>query len=742
MLNIAKANTNLQKIERTIAPMGGQANMPSYAPLEKAMTTRDIFAIIARHKLLLFTTIFITVALTIWYTFSIKPTYRASAIIQIEQEGAQIVSFGQTRKTREVYNLENDPFFKTRYEMLKSRVISQRVIEELDLFDSLNNPQNESLISLSKIVKLLNFKADKIQLTKPENPIDYTSLFQSRLSVQAIPGTHLVEVFYEAPSAEESKNVITALLDNFIKLQIESTSDTDEYAKEFLGKQLVASKNRLNASEQALSEYANKNGILKVDDKQTRHIKKLENLDAALVAAEIDKIEKESLYLQMKKAGSVSTVITNPVIMNLKARLFEKESEYQEKLVTFKPTYPDMKNLQKQIGSARGRMNKELKNIKASMKADYLVAKRQEERIRGELTLFKLEMHKLQDKNLEYDTLKREVRSSEKLYNNLLQRLEEVSVASAANTSSISVLEPPLAPLQKYRPNTKLNISIGMISGLFLGLGLAFLRDSFSQKIKSDAELELKTGLPILGRIPRAKGRSKKQLNMIVSKIPDNPVSEAYRILAANIQLITSRLDERIILISSPYTGDGKSVTASNIACAYAQMGKRVLLIDSDIRRPSLHKILGLKNESGLSNYLRGETGFGEITQPIDDVSGLYVITAGNIDSDPVSLLSNDRMEHLVIQGGKAFDYVIIDTPPVIGFADTLLLTSIASSTLIVANKTSLNNQTLAVLQEKLERIKHNLIGFSLVNVKNPEAHDKFYVNYPEKAVAQLLVKN
>ena len=736
-----QTNTQLQQIDSNHLPITASSPVAPILDTPKEMSLYDIFGILKRRKLILLLTILSTLALALLYTFSTKPSYRANAIIQIEREGAEIVNFGRTQKPAGSVSADNDPFFRTRYEMLRSRVIAQRVINDLDLKTSLVPKKNsKSLLSVSALLKLIGLDKDE----KSASPtIDYNKLFLSKLFVQPVTGTHLVEVFYEAPTAEQAKNVVSSLLDNFIKLQIESKSETGEYAKKFLSKQIVEAGDRLRLSERALVKYANAKGILGVDEKQTRQVKKLENLDSALVQAEIRRIEAESLYFQMKKEGSVSTVLTNPVVTSLKARLVQLEGDYLEMLKTFKPNYPDMRRLQQQINSAKNTLNKEMGTIQRSMKADYKAAKNQEDKIRAELNQFDIVMKNLQDNGVDYNNLKREVESSGKVYNNLLQRLEEVNVASAANTSSISIVEPAITPIGKYRPRPKINILLGLLSGLILGLAFAFLRESLDQSIKSTEDLERITGLPVLGMIPRVtKSSMKKQLDMIAHKVPHAPVSEAYRILATNIRLMFSNEDEHVMLITSIHSGEGKSTTATNIACSYSQMGKKVLLVDADIRNASLHTKLGISNKLGLSHYLKGESDLVGITQPVKKVPGLYAITAGAYQVDPVSLLSHERMSYLTTQGSSIFDYVIIDAPPVSGFADTLVLSSLATSTLIVADENTMEARSIKNVLGQLARVKNNVAGFLLVNVKNPVVSAKYYSKYHDKQKNPVLLEN
>ncbi len=715
----------------------GEPQLSSTSPAAKEITLHDILGILMRRKWSIILPMLLTLGLALLYTFSTPSSYRASALIQIEREGAQIVTTGQTSRATGSLDAGKDPFFRTRYEMLKGRVLSQKVIEELSLQDSLV-PKNKkpTLLSVAGIKKAMGFESSKAK--KPAGPVNYEALFQKRLIILPIDGTHLVKVIYEAPSAQEAKKVVTSLINNFIKVQIETKSETGEYAKEFLTKQLVESRQRLRDSEDALVKYANKKGILAFDDKQTRHVKNLETLDAALVIARTKRIETESLYTQMKRAGSVSTVLNNGVVASLKAILVKLEGDYQEMLKTFKPNYPDMVRLQQQIGNAKRKLNAEMVNINRSMEADYLAAKNQEDRISSELTNFKSKMHNLQDSSLDYNTLKREVETNGKLFNSLLQRLEEVNVASAANTSSISIAEPAFAPFQRYRPKPKLNVALGLFSGLLLGLGLAFLREALDQRIVSSDDLQRISGLPVLGMIPRlSRSVAKKRAGLIAFKNPQSAAAEAFRVLSTNIRFMRENDEERVILVTSVNPEEGKSTTASNIACAYAQMGMKVLLVDADIRNSSLHTKLGISNKKGLTNYLKGEVDLVGITQPVKAVSGLYAITAGDYVHNPVSLLTHERMSYLTSQGASIFDYVIIDAPPVMGFADSLILSSLASSTLIVAQEDGMDGKNIKTTVEQLSRVRNNILGFLLIKSKKSSAETKYYSRYHRKARRQ-----
>ncbi len=739
VLTTQKNNNQIQMVDNKLMPLAPSYVGPTVAESHDTSLS-DVLTILARRKWTILLTLLTVLTLVTLYTLSLKPTYRANATIQIEREGAEIVDFGRTSKPVNSVDSLNDPFFRTRYEMLRSRVVAQQVIDDLSLESSLVPKEEKSFIG--KMLEAIGLGGSKKKANQPQK-IDYTGLFFENLFVQPISGSHLVEIFYEARTPEEAKKVVTSIVENFITSQIQTKSETGTYAKNFLDKQIEEAGQKLKNDELTLVQYANENGILGVDENQTRQVKKLENLDSALVQAEIRRIEAESLFLQMKKAGSVSTVLTNPVVTSLKARLVGLEGDYQEMLKTFKPNYPDMQRLQQQINAAKDKLNREMGNIQRSMEADFKAAKRQEDKIRKELKDFNATMRTLQDSGVDYKNLKRNAENSNKLFNSLLQRREEIGVASQAQTSSISIVEPAVTPVTKYRPRPKVNLLVGLLSGLILGLAFAFLREAIDKSIKSSDDLERITGLPILGMIPKVtKSKMKKQLDMIAYTMPQTAPAEAYRILATNIRLMFRPDEDHVMLITSVNSGEGKSTTASNIACSYAQMGKKVLLVDADVRNATLHEKLDISNKMGLTHYLKGQIDLVGITQPVKKVPGLYAITAGDYDVDPVSLLSHERMSYLTTQGGSIFDYVIIDAPPVNGFADSLVLTSLATSTVIVAREDAMNAKTIKSVLGQLRRVKDNIAGFLIVNSKNPVTNEKYYAKYHRKPKTELLLED
>lgn len=726
--------TNVQRLDHSVTP-----------DIKRELSLHDIFSILWRRKWLILFSMLLTLMIALLFTLSAKPTYRANATLQIERQGPEVVSFGKTESLAGEVDSLNDPFFRTRYETLKSRKLLKRVIADTNLRASLTgeNDQPSAIDNIREDMMVFLGFSKKTRQSKSQLLVDFSALLLQRLLVQPIDKTHLVEIYYEGSSAQEAKDVVSSLVHHFITSQIDSRSETEDFAKEFLTKKVDDARRRLHTSEENLVAYSNAKGILGIDEAQTRHVTTLNQLNSALVQAEVARSAAESKYTQMQRSGNTLNALSNPVIVNLKARLVGLEGEYQEKLKIFKPSYPDMQYLNQQIVDIRTKLQLETATIKNAsnnrLKATYLAAKSQERRLRDELARFNQRLRKLQNSGIDYNKLKREVESNARLYKRLLQRIEEVNIASSVNTSSITIIDPAVKPIKKYRPRPALNLILGLLSGLFLGLGLAFLREALDQSMRSTEDLQRITGLPVLGLIPQPKRIKEKEMSMATVLKPNTPFSEAYRVLSANVRFTLGDQHGKVLLVTSSLPNEGKTTTVCNMACAYAQMGMKVLLIDADLRKPTVAKKLRIYNKRGLSNFIEGEDDLLSVTQQIKAVKGLYVITSGSCLGDVIGMISHEKMRFLITQAEQKFDFVIVDSPPVGGFADTLLLSSLVSSTLIVADESKLHLAKVRHTMTQLMRIKSTVVGFLLLNSSNPLVTDSRYEKHYRKTESSIF---
>ncbi|QQZ30304.1 polysaccharide biosynthesis tyrosine autokinase [Thiothrix subterranea] len=716
--------------------------MPTNGIAAHTLTLEDVWRRLLRQKWTLLLTALAVLLLTAYFTWTATPSYRAGATIQIEKEGVQVVNFGTVTSASPDMG-EQDPFFRTQYEQLKSRKLAERVIADLDLRTRLfERPAKFSLLTSIKVIIqgfIGSFLPAKQTAAGSNKTADYAAQFVEKLYVEPIEKTHLVKVFYESPDSVLSADIVNALINAFIKENISSQSETDTYAKEFLEQELDKSRQRLTLQEGKLIEYAKQNGILEVNNSQSSQERQLDELYSALGAAERTRIQAESQMIQGRKHGNVREVLNNPVVEGIKQNLNTLEAEYQEKLKLFKPAFPDMQRLQQQIQEVRSQLQQEVGGLKQALQAEYSAAKNLEDDLRSQLEAYKSELVDLRDRSIEYNALKREVETSRDLYDGLLQRMKEVNVASNVTSSNIRVVDAAAPDDDVFRPKKALNLIIGSLVGLMLGVGAALLRETLSQSVASMSELQTLSGLPVLGTIPHVRHLSEGNLALATVRDAGSLLAESYRVMTANLRFVLpGGVAPRVTLITSVNPAEGKSTSAVNIAMSQAQQGLKVLLIDADLRRPSVHVKLGLPHARGLSNYLNGEVDIASVTHPSRELKGLYLILAGTLMTDPVRMVSSPAMAQLLSLATKHFDSVIIDGPPTAGFADALYLSSMAEATVIVADEERINRKRLLTVIEQLRRVRQNVVGFLMVKSQEEALDSRYYDRYhtvhPSKA--------
>lgn len=721
--------------------------VPATGVSAHALTLEDVWRRLMRQKWTLLLTALSILLLTAYITWTTPPTYRAGATIQIEKEGVQVVNFGTVTSASPDMG-EQDSFFRTQYEQLKSRKLAAQVITDLDLQTRLfERPEPFSVLTAFKVIlKELFGSLLPAKDVTPQKVPDYATDFSQKLYVEPIEKTHLVKIFYESPDPVLSADIVNALINAFIKENISSQSETDTYAKAFLEQEMEKARQRLTLQEAKLIEYAKQNGILEVNNSQSSQERKLDELYSALGAAERARIQAESQMIQGRKRSSAHEVLNNPVVEGIKQNLSTLEAEYQDKLKLFKPAFPDMVSLQERIDELRRQLNHEMGDLQQSLQAEdasakhgeYIAAKKLEDDLRAEVDGYKSELVDLRDRSIEYNALKREVETSRNLYDGLLQRMKEVSVASNVTSSNIRVVDAAAPDNEIFRPKKALNLILGGLVGLMLGVGAALLRETLNQGVASVSELQTLSGLPILGTIPHVRHLSESNLAMATVRDAGSLLAESYRVMTANLRFVLpGGLAPRVTLITSVNPAEGKSTSAVNIALSQAQQGLKVLLVDADLRRPSVHAKLGLPNARGLSNFLNGEVDIAGVTHPSREVKGLYLITAGTLIADPVRMVSSPAMAQLLNLATKHFDSVIIDGPPTAGFADAIYLSSMAEATVIVADEDRINRRRLLTVIEQLRRVKQNVVGFLMVKSQEETIdyryRDRYHTRIPSK---------
>ena len=638
------------------------------------------------------------VALALLATLMATPIYRATTVLQLEKEGTQVVQVEGIQPGDN--NGGWDPeFLQTQYELIQSRSLAERVANELNLdqaaLDQLSEPG-----WFGRMLALLSpqSKQDAKKQGAAQTPADAAAelrnaagMISGGLSVEPVRNSRLVRINYDSSSPEFSARVANAVAEGFIAAGLERRFGASSYAKTYLEDQLKLTKAKLEDSERKLVAFAQKENLVNTgEDGQSLATQNLTQLNAALATAQDQRIRAQARWRQASSGPMPADMIGNSNIRTLQQQRAQLQGEYQQKLQTFKPDYPDMLQLKGQINEINRQIAQETGGVRASVKAEYDAAAAQERMLMAQIASLRTEALDVDGRSIQYNILKREVDTNRQLYDGLLQRYKEIGVAGDVRSNNISIIDRAEVPRWRFKPNLTLNLAIGMLLGGMLGVLAALLLEFLDDTIKTPDDVEQKLKLAVLGIIPKL---GPKESMASVASDPRSSFSEAYRSVRTALQFSTDHGVPKTLLVTSSGPGEGKSTTAVALARNFAQLGKRVLLIEADLRNPSLHRTLGLQGHGvGLSNLLAGACTLTEATLDTDE-QGLKVVLAGPLPPNPAELLSGSKLVSALTVASERYDQIIVDGPPVLGLADAPILANAVDGTLLVVNsaKTKIN---------------------------------------------------
>lgn len=644
----------------------------------------DYWRIIVKRRWTVLSTLAIVLVTALVGTLLMTPIYRATTTVQIERDTIKVVEVEGLTPTESPADRD---FYQTQYELLKSRSLAQRVISQLDLA---NDPVYQEMRRPSPWKALFGggddadeeltaAEADAREDAKTSRMI---TGFLANLSIEPVRNSRLVRVHYDSPDPAFSQRVVNAVAEAYIAANLERRFDASSYAKTYLEDRLQQLKLKLEDSERQLVEFAQKEKIVDAVDGSSLSTQSLGELNSAVAKAQDERIRAEARWRQAEAASGlgIGKVLESPIIQALQETRAKLQAEYQDKLSVFKPAYPEMQQLQAQIAEIDKQIGAEVGTIKASIRAEYQAALAQEQLLKQQVAELKDEVLDLQSRSIQYNILKREVDTNRQQYDALLQRYKEIGIAGGVGTNNISIVDRAEVPTNKHSPRLALNMAVALLLGAFGGVLLAFVFEHLDDTLKSPEDLEKQLGLSVLGVIPLLKAPETPAKAL---EDPRSAFSEAYRSVRTALQFSTETGVPRCLLVTSAGPSEGKSTTALTLAKNFAQLGKRVLIVDADLRNPSLHRALGKPNDSGLSNYLAGAAKATEVILATDTPLLMYMPT-GPLPPNPAELLMGPKMLSLLSIAAEKFDQVIIDGPPVMGLADAPILANLATGTLVV----------------------------------------------------------
>jgi len=720
---------------------------------ETELDLLDAWRIIVKRSWTILTCLFIIVVAVVTATCLMTPIYRSTLTLQIEREPPKIVQYQASVESEPDTYQGYESFYKTQYELLKSRSLAQRIIDLLGLsenpiFIGKEQEQEESVWK----TRFGWFKGTGQGEETPEeleHKRDLIKMLLGGLTVEPVRDSRLVRISYDSPSPELATSIVNTLANTYINMNLERRFESSSYARKFLEERLQQIKAKLEDSERELAQYARRNQlIITLDERQNIINKTVEELNTALAKAEVDHIKAEADYQQVQRTDGqgLSAILENSLISKLQETKANLEAQYQDELNVLKPGYPKMQQLTSRLNQIQSKINEEVAKIRASIRAKYESAKTNESLLQAKLNEAKNELMETQQRSIQFNTLKREVDTNRQLYDGLLQRYKEVGVAGGVGTNNISIIDKAEIPQYPFKPRLVLNTVIASVVGLFGGVLLAFLFDALDKSIKPE-KLERLTGIPALGMIPRISRPTRRTQNnqalaLLACQDPRSIFAEAYRSVRTALQFSTVDGAPRIMAITSAQPQEGKTTAALTLAVTFAQAGKKVLLIDADLRNPFLPRLLQLDNSLGLTNYLAADANPVEVAHPVL-LDNLFVIPSGPLPPNPVELLSTPKMAALLALAAEKFDQVILDCPPVLGLADALILGNMAQATLLVMEA---GVTPLPVLQDALKRLRSarvHILG-GVMNKLDTRDHSygyhyHYYYSYDDRSSKKRL---
>jgi polysaccharide biosynthesis transport protein len=686
-------------------PAYGYAEAPSNIQLDLL----EYLRIIIKRRWLILSIVGAALTFAVVTTLMKTPLYTSTVRLQIDPMAAA----GKVTEGLSVTAVE-DPdanFMRTQFELLRGRTMAERVASALKLGEdpAFFQPRDFSILGFVKGLFGSAAPSPNQNSKKVDQEAAAAGIVLGNRVINPVPGSRLVDIAYSDPDPARAQRIAAGFADAFVASNIDKRFQANSYSKVFLEDQIQQLKVRLEQSEKTLLDFGRKEEIVQTNDKTSIAESNLAGANAALGTLIAERMKNEELWKQLEsaKAINVPQLLMSPVIEGLRAKRNALQTDYQQKLETFQPSYPAMVQLSNQIAEIDRQLAAEVSTLKASFKAAYESSLQQETQMKKRIEELKQDVLDLQKRSIQYNILKREVDTNQSLYNGLLQRYKEVDVAGGVAANNVFIVDKATLPGGPSSPSLSRALMIWFMLGLAAALGLAYVLERVDDTLRSPEDVERSLGYATLGIIPKL--RSGKTLEEELAN-PRSLLAEAYRSLCTALQLSSDKGLPKTILVTSAGPSEGKSTTCVSLARHFANIGLKVLLIDADLRKPSLYTKLKVGNASGLTNYLTGTATPPELLHATD-LPNLAVMTSGPAPPNAADLLGGARLHSLLSVGLEVFDLIVVDSPPVMGLADAPLLSSAVEATIFVVGAGQVRKRVIRAAIKRLQFARATLIG-------------------------------
>jgi capsular exopolysaccharide synthesis family protein len=706
---------------------------------EPANELRQIFRVLYQRRWLAIAVCLLTIVMAGAYVYFATPVYEARVKLLIQPESPNVTSFKDV--------IEEDAakldYYQTQLGILRSRTMARRTLDALDLWQhpEIGGPERPSLMSRLRSFGRRSANAADDPAAAQSAAIDR---FLGMLTIQYRPDARLLDIGFRSPDRDLVAKLADGFAQNYIKYNLESKLQAAKDAADWLNVRLAEQRKQVETSELALQHYRERNADVSLSERQNITVERLAEMSNAATRARMERLQAEAEYAQLKAVQddpasleSRATVLATSAVPQLRAELATLQREQATLAVRVGPRHPDMMRLQAAIDRVNGQIRAEVGRLAETLNDRVAVARAKERSLADALEGQKRQALDLNRKTIEYSVLQREATSSRQVFESLLQRANETQVASEMNVTNVRIVDRAETPRSAVWPPRLIILVLGLLAGLPMGAGAALAAEYLDDRIKTPDDLRTKLGLNFFGfapELPRAV--SAGSLGMAAAS-PPSYLTESFRALRAQILVLPGASGSNSLLVTSTQPDEGKTTVVTNLAVALALVGRRVLLIDGDMRRSQIHRMFNQVSAPGLAAVLEGDVGIREAIRPTN-VPGLSILPAGRPSSSPGDLLQLTSLRASLTQVEDEYDWVLIDSPPVMVAADAVALAQTVSTVLLVVGHHMTKAREARMVLEQLAASGTPVAGAILSRAGTAdmsERYSKYSDEYESEAV-------
>jgi capsular exopolysaccharide synthesis family protein len=670
---------------------------------------RATWAALYRNRKLIAATVAIAVIIGIAIIYLSTPIFQASTKIQVDQQSTKVLQGDDVAPSDA--SQDTDRFLQTQLDIIQSRSLADRVARDLGLY---NSPDFITRMGGTPVTAPNGSAGQAIRQDQ------VIGTLQGNLKTALPVDSRVVTLSFTSPDAELAARIANSYADRFIVSNLDRRYNASSYARKFLSEQLDNTRRKVEQSERNLIAYARSarlidtgggsdaggQGLSGTRSLVTSNLVQLNNSYSNAMTA---RLAAEQSWEQANKAPlmNLPEVQADPSIQGLVQQRARAIAQYEQDRKHWQPDHPTMVQASAQIAGLERQINTLATRVKNAIRQRYLVASAQERAVSESLEKFKNQTLSEQDRAVQYNILHREVDTNRALYDALLQRFKEVSAAAGLTSSNVSIVDRAETPRRPVWPRPLLILAGCILAGLAVALGVLFVREHLDDAVRSPEDMTTKLGIPVVGSTPLMPAGMSPAEEL---EKPRSPLSEAYYAIRTALELSSASGLPKTMVFTSSAASEGKSTSSFAIARDFAKVGRKVLLIDADLRKPTQDKLTGVSNKLGLANLLTQQSSRAEVTQPTS-FAGLDVIPTGPLPMNPAELLASVGLNRLLNEVSREYDLIVIDAPPVMGLADAPTLAAFAEATVMVVEANRAHRGQAKTSVRRLRAARANILG-------------------------------